>query len=99
MRISVPHHTTRARARQIVERKIDGLLASYSHHAEKAEHEWSGDTLRFKGKARGFSVEGSVDITDTEVIVDAKLPLMAKMFEGKIRQTVEVEAEKMFRTA
>jgi len=55
--------------------------------------------LRFKGKARGLSVEGTVEVTDTEVIIHGKLPLMARPFEGKIKQAVELEAGKMFRTA
>ena len=97
MRIAVSHNTTKTNARQIVERKIDHLLESYGSHAEKAEHEWRGDTLHFKGKARGFSVEGTVEITDAAVIIDGKLPLIAKPFEGRIRQTLEAEAEKMFR--
>lgn len=96
MRIAVPHRTTRAKARQIVEQKIDTLLGSYGQHAEQAEHTWSGDTLHFKGKARGFSVEGTVEITDDQVILDSKLPLLARAFEGRIRQTVEGEAEKLF---
>jgi Putative polyhydroxyalkanoic acid system protein (PHA_gran_rgn) len=99
MRIAVEHHTTKANARQIVERKINNLLQSYGAQADQAEHEWRGDTLYFKGKARGFNIEGTVDITDTDVILDGKLPLIARAFEGKIRQTVEAEAERMFRTA
>lgn len=96
MRITVPHGTTKDRARDIIEKKIDTLLGNYAQQAEQAEHEWSGDTLRFKGKARGFSVSGTVEITDNEVILDSKLPLLAKAFEGRIRQTVEGEAEKLF---
>jgi hypothetical protein len=33
-----------------------------------------------------------------EVIIDRKLPLLAKLFESRIRHTVEREAESMFRT-
>lgn len=99
MRIAVEHHTTRDKARHVVERKIDTLLASYGSSADQAEHEWRGDTLYFKGRARGFTVEGTVEVTDSEVILDGKLPLIAKPFEGRIRQTVEAEAEKMFRSA
>ena len=97
MRIAVPHNTTRPNARQIVEKKIDQLLSSYGAQADQTEHEWRGDTLHFKGKARGFTVEGTVEITNSDVILDAKLPLLAKPFEGKIRQTVEAEAGKLFR--
>jgi len=99
MRIAVPHHTTRARAREIVERKIAVLLAQFGDHAGDVRHDWTGDTLQFKGKARGFTVEGTVEITDSEVVIDGKLPLLAKPFEPRIRQAVEREAESMFRTA
>jgi putative polyhydroxyalkanoate system protein len=96
MRIAVLHHTTKALARTRVEQKIDQLFSQFGGHAEEITHDWAGDTLRFKGKARGFSISGTVDITDTEVIIDSKLPLMAAMFEGRIRHAVEREAQTMF---
>lgn len=99
MRIAVPHHSTKDKARQRVEQRIGQLLGQFSHHADDLQHEWTGDTLHFKGKARGLSIDGTVEVTNAEVIIDAKLPLIAKPFEGRIRQTVEQEAEKMFRTA
>jgi hypothetical protein len=82
-----------------VEQKIDQLLSQFGGHAEDIRHEWTGDTLRFKGKARGFTVEGTVEVTDAAVVIDAKLPLLATPFEGRIRQAVEREADAMFRTA
>ena len=99
MHIAVDHKTTKQNARATLERKIHQLLAQFGDRAEDVEHHWSGDTLRFKGKARGFTVEGTVEVTDTAVIVDGKLPLLARPFESRIRQTVEREAEAMFRTA
>ena len=99
MRIAVPHHTSKEFARSKVDQRLGQLLSQFGGHAEEIEHEWLGDTMRFKGKARGLPIEGTVDVTDREVVIDAKLPLMAKMFEGRIRQAVEREADAMFRTA
>ena len=99
MKIAVPHRTTKAKARSIVDQKLTQLLSQFGDKAEETEHEWTGDTLHFKGKARGFTVSGTVEITDTDVVIDGKLPLLAKPFEPRIRQTVEREAESMFRTA
>lgn len=99
MRIAVDHRTTRAKARQIVERKLGELLSQFGDKADDVQHEWFGDTLRFKGKARGFTIEGTLEVTDAAMIIDAKLPFLAKPFEGRIRQTVEREAEAIFRTA
>lgn len=99
MRIAVPHNTSRDIARQRVEQRLGHLLGQFGHHAEDLEHEWYGDTLKFKGKARGLKVEGTVDVTDAAVVIDAKLPLIAMPFEGRIREAVQKEADQMFRTA
>lgn len=99
MQIAMLHHTTKAAARAQIELRLGQLLGQFSQHAGDFDHQWDGDTLRFKGKARGMSVEGTVEVTDTEVIIHGKLPLMARPFEGRIKQAVELEAGKMFRTA
>ncbi|MDP9193603.1 MAG: polyhydroxyalkanoic acid system family protein [Acidobacteriota bacterium] len=99
MRIAIPHHTTKANARSRVDEKLSGLLNQFGGRAEDLHHEWSGDTLSFQGKAKGFSISGTVEITDEEIIVDGKLPFMAKPFEPKIREAVKREADEMFRTA
>ena len=99
MRIAVPHHTTKASARSRVEEKLSALLAQFGGRADELQHDWSGDTLTFKGKAKGFSVSGTVEITETEIIIDGKLPFMAIPFEPKIREAVKREADAMFRPA
>ena len=97
MRIAVPHHSTKDMARARVEEKLGQLLAQFGGQAEDFQHEWAADTLAFKGKARGMALEGTVEVTDADVVIDAKLPLIAKPFEGRIREVVEKETEKMFR--
>lgn len=96
MRIVVPHHTDKLVARQKIEARIHQLLAQYGHYLSDSEHHWEGDTLYFSGSSRGFKSNGTVEITDTEVIVDGKVPLIAKPFEPRIRSTVEKEAAAMF---
>ncbi len=97
MRIAVPHNTSKDVARRKVEDRLGQLLGQFGDRADELAHEWSGDTLRFKGKARGLTVEGTVEITDAAVIIDGKLPLIAKPFESRIRQAVEREADQIFR--
>lgn len=99
MRIVVPHHTTREKARGKVELRLGQLLSQFGGHAEDMEHEWFADTLRFKGKAKGLKVEGTVEVTESDVVIDAKLPLIAMAFEGRIRETLQKEADSMFRMA
>jgi len=96
MRIAVPHNTTKDRARKKIEERIGQLLSQFGGHAQDVEHDWEGDTLRFKGKAKGLALSGSAEVTDAAIVIEAKLPLMAKMFEGRIREAVQREAESMF---
>ena len=99
MRIAVPHHTTRANARTTIEQKVAALLSQFGGRVDDLQQHWTGDTLEFKGKARGFKVEGTVEVTDEEIILEGKLPLMALPFEPRIREAVKREAENLFRTA
>jgi len=97
LRIAVPHNTTRDKARKIVEQKMKALETQYGHYANDIDHQWQGDTLHFGFKAKGMSGKGTLEITDNDVIIDGKVPLIAKPFESRIRSTVEREAEQMFR--
>ena len=99
MRIAIPHHTTKANAREKLEQKLAALLGQFGGHAQDVEHQWAGDTLKFKGKARGFALSGTVEVTDAEVVIDGKLPFLAMPFEPKIREAVKKEAEAMFQRA
>lgn len=99
MRIAIEHHTTRDKARKIVEQRLKNAEKQYGQMASDLDWEWQGDTLHVSMKAKGMSLKGTLEVTDTSVIVDGKLPLLARPFETKIRHTVEREAESMFRTA
>jgi putative polyhydroxyalkanoate system protein len=99
MRIAVSHNTTKENARAIVEKRLEDLQRQYGHYTTEVEKNWDGDRLDFSVKARGFHGKGTLEVTETDVIIDGKLPLIAKPFEPRIRSTVEREAEEMFRRA
>jgi putative polyhydroxyalkanoate system protein len=97
MKVTVEHNTTKDIARAKIEQRLHSLLGQFGHKADELEHEWYGDTLNFKGKAKGLKVEGTVEITNAEVIIDGKLPFIAMPFESRIKEAVQKEADQMFR--
>ena len=97
MRISVPLRIDKATARKRIEERLHQMLATYGHYLSEVEHKWEGDRLIFSGKAKGMKAHGTVDVTENEVIIDGKLPLLAKPFEPRIKSTIEREAETIFR--
>ena len=96
MRVSVPHNTNRDTARRKVEARLQQLLSQYGSYLNGVDQRWEGDRLVFSGSARGFKADGTVEITDSEVIFDGKLPLIARPFEPRIKNTIEREAAAMF---
>lgn len=99
MRIAIPHNTDKESAKQKITERIGHMFSQYGHYLSESKHEWDGDRLNFSGAARGFKASGSLEVTDSEVIIEGKLPLIAKPFEPRVKHTIEREAEAMFKTA
>jgi hypothetical protein len=99
MRIVIPHNTDKSTARRKIEQRLASMIAQYSHYLNDSSHRWDGDTLHFSGSAKGLKAAGTVEITDSDIIVDGKLPLIAKPFEPRIKHTLQKEAESLFPTA
>lgn len=99
MKLTIPHNSDRETVRRKIEMRLQALMGQYTQYLNDVEHHWEGDRLLLKGSAKGFKAHGSVEVTDSEVIIDGKLPLIAKPFEPRIKNTIEKEAESMFRTA
>jgi hypothetical protein len=96
MQVTVPHHTDKATARRKIDERIAQLFGQYAHYLNESSHQWEGDRLVFAGTAKGFKASGTIEITDTEVIIDGKLPLIARPFEPRVKSTIEREAASMF---
>lgn len=98
MRVSISHNKPKQEVINIVETQTQELLRSVASgpvQIADAQKQWQGDTMyfSFKGKMGFFSVpiKGTVEVRETEVIIDADLPgLVTKMIsEEKIRAQVE----------
>ena len=96
MRINVPHNTDKETARKKINERLAMLFAQYGHYLSDSQHTWDGDRLDFSGSAKGFKVNGTIEVTDSEVIIDGKLPLMAKPFEPRVKSAIEKETSTMF---
>ncbi|HKB80914.1 MAG TPA: polyhydroxyalkanoic acid system family protein [Thermoanaerobaculia bacterium] len=96
MRIAIPHNTDKSIARRKIDARLHELLGTYGGYLSEVDHRWEGDRLVLSGKAKGMKASGTVDITDTEVIIDGKVPLIAKPLEPRIKSTIEREAAALF---
>ena len=81
MRFAYEHHRTKAEVRGRIAEALPDLLGRYDSHLQTAHQEWYADTLPFSAKAIGMALAGIAEVTDGEMVREAKLPLLARPFE------------------
>lgn len=92
MHLVIPHKFSKEEAKA---RIIAGLAEAKTKLAGQGsidKEEWNGDTLNFAVSGQGQSITGMLEVTDKAYVLDATLPLMLRMFEGKIQSMLEQKA-------
>lgn len=80
MEIKVPHNKSQEDARKA----LDAVAEAMS-----MEVTWINDTKSIGTvSVGGFKVSGNLEVRPTEVIVNFKLPRMARMFAGRVEEGV-----------
>ncbi len=88
MHFKVPHKTTKTEAKQKIKNAIEEARPMMKGQAEITGERWDGDTLFFTVLLQGKEITGSVEVTDMDMIVNATLPLMWRLFEGRIEREI-----------
>jgi len=95
MHFNFPHKTTKTAAKDKIEATLRDHRAEIAQHAKITREEWEGNTLNFAVDLQGKTITGTLEITETDYILDATLPLLWRMFEGKIEKEVRKQVEGM----
>jgi hypothetical protein len=72
---------------------LNQYRAQILQHAKIKKEAWVGDTLEFEIELQGKKVPGSLVITEEEYVLDATLPLMWRIFEGKIQKEIAKQVQ------
>lgn len=97
MQVTIPHKFTKDEAVLRVKRALEEARPKLGDQATIDKEEWQGDTLHFGFTAQGQSISGTFEVRDNEFELNAKLPLMLRMFEGKIKKAIEEQAGQMLK--
>ncbi len=88
MHFVVPHKTTQLGAVTKVRQVLQQSRSQLAAHAEITEERWEGNTLKFAATVQGKSITGSLEVTQKDFVIDAKLPLLWRIFEGRIEKMI-----------
>ena len=97
MQITIPHKFSKAEAKERVMLALREARTKLGTQATIEKEEWQGDTLHFAFTAQGQSISGTFEVREHDFDLNAKLPLMLKMFEGRIKKAIEEQAQGMLK--
>lgn len=97
MRIEYNHQHTKEEAYK----KIDGLLEElknkYGEMVQNPSKSWNSehDRMDFSFRARGFNITGNIQLQGMAVVLEGKLPLLARPFKGEIESRIREKLEEI----
>ena len=62
-------------------------------NAQDVEDRWEGNVLHFAATVQGTKLSGTLTVLEHEFDIELKLPLMYRMFEGRIKKAIEEQAK------
>lgn len=99
MHIQFPHTFSKTEATNRVKQMLAEAKTNPELQGKVEIHEerWEGDVLHFGFTAQGQRITGQLEVKDKEFVIDAKLPLMLRLFEGKIEKMIAEQTAQMLK--
>lgn len=91
MQINIPHNLTKEQAIARVQAGLNEARTKIGDQATIAEERWEDNVLHFDVTTQGQRITGTLTVEDKGFNLYAKLPLMLRMFEGRIQKAIEAQ--------
>ncbi len=99
MQFKIPHKFTKDEAKMRIVRTLEEARGNpeFKEKVVVEEERWDGYTFHYAFTAEGKSISGTVVVDEKEFDVYAKLPLMLRMFEGRIQSAINEQMEQLLK--
>ncbi|MCH8309637.1 MAG: polyhydroxyalkanoic acid system family protein, partial [Chloroflexi bacterium] len=87
------HNMTMDAAMQLADQILPRFIEQAGDNVSNVERQWDGNVLRFAFRTRGMNIKGTFQVTDDEIIIESKLPFIARPFEGRVRSAIEEQLD------
>ena len=99
MKLTLPHNLkTEGAAILRAKQALNEMRTQLPKDASIDKEEWSGNTLTFAATANKITVTGALVVTAANYDITAKLPLMLRMFEGRIEKAIKEQTAQLLNT-
>jgi hypothetical protein len=99
MEIKYPlNNYTKEDAYHLIDGFLDSLVNQYSDMISNPEKEWNKqkDKMNFKFEAKGYEISGDIRLQEKELILNGKLPFVARLVSGKIERIINEKLDELF---
>ena len=96
MRFRYVHGVSREQAIQDLGNLRPHLLSRFGNDVSDLRERWAGNVLSMSFAARGQKIAGTLTVEDEWLLLDAKLPLAARLFEGRIKSGIQETLDSVF---
>jgi hypothetical protein len=93
MKVTINHNFTQDKALICAERIIKSLTEKYKDEITDYLSERKDSIILFSLKARGMKFKGSISVDEKKVIIESRLPVALKVFEGLLEKKIIENAE------
>lgn len=91
--LTIPHELPKEEALTRIKGLLQNLRTEHANMISDVKEEWSGDQGKFAFSAKGFDLSGVINVSDTAVDIDAKLPFAVSLFSGTIKSIITEKAK------
>jgi len=91
---SVAHQLGAAAATERLKTFLEDVRRDHGDKLKDARGEWQGNTLHFGCTVYGMGIQGTMEVSETSVNVNGKLPLAAALFRGQVEKSIRDELVK-----
>jgi hypothetical protein len=94
MKIEIPHLHTREKAKIKIENLIQTVKTEYGGQIKSMNENWSDYTDAIELSAIGYSISGTIEVKESLISIDLRIPFMLQPFSKKIRSVIEEHIKK-----
>lgn len=87
--VRLPHELSAEEMRARLDRAVIIAREQYAETVGPIESEWAGDVMTVRFSTMGMAFSGEVESLPRELLVRVRLPMMASLFAGRIREGIE----------
>ena len=96
IKFEITHQLSQQEALLRVKNLLGEVKSQFADTISNLSEEWNNNSGVFKFKAMGFSVSGTLCVTDKAVEIHGELPFAAIMLRGRIESAIRAKAETIF---